>query len=430
MTEQDTISQQIPYSAPRRSMLFRISILLLVIALSAGSFFAGKMMDTQQSQITETSPTTLLGSQINTTVGTNGTVSTSPFPGVSEKGPQAYPVVDNNKLIWVSIKNPQEKNASYTKEVSDYGGGALGFGVHPFLRAPDLLKAAYINTENQLEIISSDGSVVTPAPGLAIQYLTSWSKDSKKLVVYVTPQTIQTILNPEGMNATDPSQTTHDMSKSGTVGGYYLIDLTKKVVNHLPMLSGVNVYDFIDNTELLISTSGYNHTDNYATFDVETLVYDPTKLFNLLTEYFNPQVSTSADGSVWAMTLTQSKTMHSGNEDATIVIGKFPIIPTTVVKKGGFAQAQGPLVSPKGTKVLFRMYDVLNGPKYIHVYQDGKDERAVEALPEMWVNDTQFVYSKYSDAYTSQSNLQNVSLYDTQTKQSTLLFEYTKKEAQ
>lgn len=431
MTELEA-SPNTPYSAPQKSILSRILLLLLVITLSAGSFFAGKMMSAQKSQITETSSTTLDGSQVNTATVATGTASVpaSQFPEISEKGPQAYPVIDNNKLIWISIKNPQEKNTSYSKEISDFGGGALGFGVVPFLRAPDLLKAAYINSEKQLEIISSDGTIVKPIPELPIQYLTSWSKDSKKLVVYVAPQTIQSILNQESMNPADPAQTVHDMSNSKTVGGFYLIDLTKKKVSQLPMLSGVSVYDFIDSNRLLISMSRYDNKDNFATFDVETLVFDPTKLFNAFTDYFAPQFSTSADGSVWAITLSLEKTMHTNESSATIMVGTFPTVPTTVVKKGAFAQFQGPLVSPKGTKVLFRGYDVVNGPKYIHVYQDGKDERVVEALPEMWVNDTQFVYSKYSDVYTSQSNLQNVSLYDTQTKQSTLLYEYSKKEAE
>ena len=432
MTEQETIPPQIPYSAPRKSIVSQILLLLLVIGLSAGSFFAGKMMSVRTSQITETSSTTLLGSQVNTATVATGTASVpaSQFPEISEKGPQAYPVIDNNKLIWISIKNPQEKNASYSKEISDFGGGALGLGVAPFLRAPDLLKAAYINSEKQLEIISSDGTIVKPIPDLPIQYLTSWSKDSKKLVVYATPQTIQTLLNPGEMSPPHLTETTHDLSRFTTVGGFYLIDLTKKKVSHLFMLSGVSVYDFVDNTRLLISMPRYDHKDNFATFDVETYLFDPTKLFNAFTEYFAPQFSTSADGSVWAITLSLEDTMHTDQSSAQIVVGAFPTVPTTLVKKGTFAQYQGPLVSPKGTKVLFRGRDVVNGPHYIHVYQDGKDERVVEALPEMWVNDTQFVYSKYSDVYTSQSNLQSVSLYDTQTKQSTLLFEYTKKEAQ
>ncbi|MBP7774386.1 hypothetical protein KA078_01200 [Candidatus Woesebacteria bacterium] len=429
MTEQDTLPQQLQSTAPQVSIFSRILLTLLLLALCGGSFYAGKMMSAQKSQSPETPPA-LLGSPVDTTTGTSTVNSTAPFSEVSEKGPQAYPVVDDNKLIWVSLKNPQEQSSSYTKESSDSGGGALGFGNHPFLRAPDLLKIAYINSENQLEIISSDGSVVKPVPELPIQYLTSWSKDSKKLLVYVTPQTIQTVLNPEGMSSTNPSQITHDLSKFNIVGGYYLIDLTTKVTKYLSMLTGVGVVDFIDNSKLLISMSRYDNKENYATFDVETYLFDPTKLFDSFIDYTWPQFSTSADGSVWAMTLTQGQTMHSENAEAAIVVGKFPTVPTTIVKKGAYAQYQGPLVSPKGTKVIFRAYDVLNGPKYIHLYQDGKDERLVEALPEMWVNDTQFVYSKYFDSYTSQSNLQNVSLYDTQTKQSTLLYEYSKKESE
>jgi hypothetical protein len=362
-----------------------ISILLLILI----SFFAGKFINGDLPSFTPVTPKSTQKEII---------APVSTFPPISQTGPQSYPIIDDTHLVWVSIDNPAEKNTGYSKTVGIYTD--MNFAGYNTVPAPDLRKVAIVENHNELVIVSSDGSSVYPLPNLNVNRIVAWAPNSQKLIVQVNSPTVKNTIYPHAMEQPNPSDTTFDLAAGTQPGGFYLLDFQKNSSMHLPMLSDVEILNFIDSNQLLLSFQEPTNTgskERLASFDLLTYKLDGTKLFNLFDGTGGSQFTFSADGKFWAATISKGEGTPE-NERMWVAVGKYPNFPSTSIRKGGYAQNQLPLISPDGSKVLYMSRDTINGSQFIQLYSKNTDKRVAEGRVQivMWIDSDRFIYSTLS----------------------------------
>ena len=389
------------------------ALLLIVVAFLAINLISGDIR------------TFIPFSQKNTDAKITAPVTT--FAAVSEAGPQAYPIIDGTQVVWVSLDNPSEKSTLNSKQVGVFTD--INLGRSGALPAPDLRKVAIVENHNQLVIASSDGSSIYRLPDLRVNRLIAWAPNSQKLIVHVQSQTVKSAFYPYGvMELPDPSNTTFDLAAGARPGGYYFLDLEKKSSMHLPMLDDVEVKEFIDDTHLLLSIED-PHTgsnEHFASFDLMTYKVDGTKLFNIFTDLDASQFSFSRDGKLWTITISAKEGSVPDKERMWVAVGKYPNFPNTVIQKGEYAQNQASLISPDGSKVLFRSRDIQNGPEFIQLYNKNTVTRLVEGRThaEMWIDSDRFIYVTYAPTGLDKpAETATYHVYNTETGESTKLFE-------
>lgn len=389
-----------------------ISILLLILI----SFFAGKFISGDLPSFIPITPK-------STQKEIFAPVST--FSPISQAGPQAYPIIDDARLVWVTVDNPAEKNSVYSKTVGIYTD--MNFAGYNTVPAPDLRKVAIVEDHNELVIVSSDGSSVYPLPNLNVSRIVAWAPNSQKLIVQVQSQTVKSTFYPGGgVELPDPSNTTFDLAAGTQPSGFYLLDLQKNSSMHLPMLSDVEILSFVGNNQLLLSFQEPTNTgskERLASFDLLTYKLDGTKLFNLFDDTGGSQFSFSADGKFWAATISGGEGTPE-NERMWVATGKYPSFPSTSIRKGEYAQNQLPVICPDGSKVLYMSRDITNGPQFIQLYSKNTDKRVAEGRVQigMWIDSDRFIYSTLSPQdIMLLPETTTYTVYNTKTSESTIL---------
>lgn len=346
------------------------------------------------------------------------------FEPFSDNLTQNFPVNVNNILYSFSVEDGSVKEIK--KNVGSLGG-SLGYGTFGYLFSPDLTKVAVIDEDNNLTIHSSDGSQVREIESSLNAYaLTGWSPDSTKLIISAmgSPTIIDGYI-PNGPVDPDTILEEQTFEKSSVANGFYLLDLDNGTTSYLGVLDGIQVYDWIDNQTLLLFSPNYPN-EMYFSFNLQTYT-SSSNLTDVFDGLFSTQTSIARDTSTkkWALGISPD---GIDEQDATsrVVLATYPSIEGEVIAEGRFASVQSPHISPDGKKVLYRKYDVLNGPNYIELYMNGQSQRLFEGLTLAWVDDNRFIYGVYPKGEENNSNdgaAEKYYQYDLTTRQSTLMHE-------
>ncbi len=286
-------------------------------------------------------------------------------------------------------------------------GGALYLGDVSPQSSPDLKKAAYISKDNQLKIISADGKSEIELPdNLLVSYISGWSPDSKKLIVYSQESSY---IGGEGA-ATTP---TPRPATKYLPSGFYLLDLEKGEGKLLAELKGVDKW--INNEKVLTVTSG--EKDQFAIFNIKTGHLDTSTLKGLFDQYFGVQTNFNHDGKLWALTLGNTGNDPSKPSSSLIVLAQFPKIEGITIDSGRWADVQMPKLSPNADNLIYIRAERNSGEDEqdaIYLNQNSINTRLTKGYPLMWTDNNNFIYS-YNPNY---PQLQQYYIFDISTKSS------------
>jgi len=92
--------------------------------------------------------------------------------------------------------------------------------------------------------------------------------------------------------------------------GFYLADLAKGELKHLPFFEGLGFRSWVGNNKILATFADVN-PDKYVVYDFGQAQADVQILDNVFTPYFGVQLSSNDSGEFWALTLAPEKSMNS-----------------------------------------------------------------------------------------------------------------------
>ncbi len=395
------------------SPLFLVGgVALLILGFVGGAILTKGMESVSQDQSGEIGQVSELGGDVETT---------SSFVALNKSTFASYPIVKDGKLFFIPVTSgigPFSPNI----EVG-WGGGSYGLGNSDPIASPDNQKIAAIEggTGNLLLITADGKQQIRVSNKINVSYISGWSPDSNKLIVYATAPTIKSLFVPEGPVPEDSIPLVQKLSPGSLATGFYLVDLNTNQIEHLSYLDGSNFISWVDADHILLNLE-YSGK-KYVVLNLKTHEANAELVGKALDPYFGEQISFSSTGEMWALTLAPTELMNGESSESNIVLAAFPSITGEVIGEGKFAQVQGPHISPNGKKVVFQGYDVANGPNFVYYYDGIETVRLFEGLPRKWVNDDKFIYTVSSQVgATNPSFTQSVYIYDTTTNQSTLLF--------
>lgn len=396
------------------SPLFLVGgVLLLILGFAGGAILTKSIGGVNLKQIGQ-------NDQIGQ-VSENQQAVASSFIPLNKSTFASYPLVKDNKLFFIPITSGIGA-FSPSIEVS-WGGGAYGLGSSDPIASPDNQKIALIESgTGNLLLVTADGKQqVRVSNQINVSYISGWSPDSNKLIVYATAPTVKSLFVPEGPVPEESISLVQKLSPSSLATGYYLVDLNSNQVEYLSYLDGSNFITWVDGDNILLNLE-YSGK-KYVVLNLKTHEANAELVGKALDPYFGEQISFSSTGEMWALTLAPTELMNGESSESKIVLATFPSVTGQIIGEGKFAQVQGPHISPNGKKVVFQGYDVVNGPNFVYYYDGNETTRLFEGLPRKWVNDDKFIYTVSSEVgATNPSFTQSVYVYDTTTNQSTLLF--------
>ncbi|MDO8488239.1 MAG: hypothetical protein Q7S31_02900 [bacterium] len=306
------------------------------------------------------------------------------FQPLSPTQAKSYAQTKDFNLVLLPVEGSRVGTSIEVEEKISAGGGAIYQGSTDPMISPDLSKTAYIK-DNQLWLISADGKEkVQVTRERPVSGLGPWSLDSKYVVFYSVGETLKGAF----MGMLVEETRTFDQNKFPQ--GVFLADtVTGKVIWLSPL---DNVVVWVSPTKLLtLIDANQAPTAGYIVFDIEKFEADTKTAGSGFAEWFYPQISTSISGK-WALSLGRTGN-ESGTENYTkIVVADYPATEGVVVEEGRWAYIQKPIISPNGSKLLFRKYDVVNGPVYVQYWDGNSVRKIVDGEPEAWVDDNQFIY--------------------------------------
>lgn len=327
---------------------------------------------------------------------------------------RAYPLHSTAGLVLIPLVPNSSPIAVNDAALS--GSYSLGLGSSSAQASPDFKSIAFLSDGGQLNLITADGHhKVSLSPKLEVSYLSGWSPDSKLLLAYVTPQTIETSMDMGGMMGDLPSSIEFDRNR--LPGGFYLIDVEAGTVKLTTPLT--DLVSWKGNSELLVTMgSSVSPNPDYAVFNLATFTLDTATIKDTFKPYFAPQIDMNADGTRWAITL------HKATEGAEIILADYPSLTGQQVAIGAFAAVQNPIISPNGQQVLYQAYDVVNGPNYVHLWKDGTATRIGKGIPLTWVDDTSYLMAEMNPEYSSNpdNHLSKLQMVDSNTGVVTTLY--------
>lgn len=273
-----------------------------------------------------------------------------------------------------------------------FPGGSLGLGETGFSVAPDLEKFAVLNSDSRTVTVHAvDKSIKIELPIANVLYINSWSLDSSKLLVYVTPNTIQRSFENEGMQA-PPDLVT--VNQNPTMDGFILVDFEAGTIREMFELDGMLVYYWSGNDTLVVS-KGLGQNEEFIHYSLSEKIADRKKI-SALNDVFGTQMSFSRDGKKWSTVTSVDKTDINM---AQVTIGNFPNFGDIAKLPVPWARRQGPVLSPSGSVVALTGQEVLNGPFYVYLYNGTDIEQITEGRPRFWVDDSQLIFTKESRAF-------------------------------
>lgn len=299
---------------------------------------------------------------------------------------KSYPIVKDGKLSLVSIADNNSISSVVVDQDVLYGNGGMFVGSTDPAVSPDIKKIAYLKAGGQAWLVSANTKdKIILSKEILFSALGPWSPDSRYLVLFSSADDVAAMY--EGQGAEDYKK----FEKRNVPMGVYLYDSLEGKILWLSPIT--NVATWVGPTKLLTLPDVNQTPYSYAIFDVQSYEVDTKTLRNSLSEWFYPQFSVSGNGR-WALSLGKPGNEPNVISYAKIVMGDFPDVKGTLIEEGKWAHIQKPAISPRGDKVIYRKYDVANGPVYVEYWNGKKITRLVEGEPEIWIDENRFIYTE------------------------------------
>lgn len=395
---------------------------LFFFILGAGGAFLilNAKLPSKQEQAPRPLPEKLSGESIVITPQQDATSEDSykwQKPSSTKKG---FPIVDSqtNALAVFLLDAKQLKDTG--KKSVEYGSGWLGHGRSDPLPSPDLLYTAFIeNGTRQLKLLSNETFEEAPIlPGEKVDYIFGWSPDSKKIIYYISPDTLA--IRRQGPHQSWEGKEQFDPKRES---GFSLFNIDTGEAKKLYPIE--EMVAFIDNSRILARAGKDEYMNKrLVVFNVVTFEAD----YGLVKDEFGfgaSNFSFSHDGSKWTYTLSRNPT-----EDANIIYADFPNKEGIEVDKGSWAEVQHSFISPLATRIAYwkkegdieqgvpRTRTVQGVPKFaVWVYntQDNAKEKYAEGMVVGWVDENRLIYRVQKDSASDNTFY----LLDLTTKEST-----------
>lgn len=287
---------------------------------------------------------------------------------------------------------PFENNTQYRS-----GNGTSGFGSDTPQHSPDFEKVAFIDDQYNLWLMTADGEHrVQVTEGLKVRYISDWSPDSQKLLIYTTQDDLVARYTPDYQGDRQPAlepESIQQLERNFKASGFYLINIDKNTYEHLAFTDDAFFQTWINPNKLLFYVDtdvGMGQETLYVEFDVATYTADSKDFDLTLKDAFAPQFNFSDDGKKWAFNL------KAGEDQQSIIFAEYPSIEGETVITGRFAESQLPKISPTGDALVYQRQFIVNEPDYTYLYKNGKTEQLGEGRPLFWIDNNHVVYMKYS----------------------------------
>lgn len=301
---------------------------------------------------------------------------------------KAYVDVSSDKLVTVYPVDKKYERYSLPEYGEVFSGGALGFGDTGVVLAPDLEKFAILSS-GKVTIHAVDKSVKIELPIEDVQYITGWSLNSSKLLVYARPNTIKSRFESEGMMAAPDIIT---LNSTNALDGFILIDFVSGTIHEMSELDGMLVHAW-SSDDSLIGSIGFGQNEEFVYYSLSEKSADRKKV-SIFNEVFGSQMSFSRDGKKWATVTSVAK---NDIDSAQVTLGNFPNFGDIGKVVVGWARRQGPVLSPSGEVLALYGYEVLNGPTYLYLYtgdQGDEIKQVTEGRPRFWIDNSQLIFTR------------------------------------
>ncbi len=341
--------------------------------------------------------------------------STWSMPVSTEQG---IPIVKNEKLYVYHLNSKTSQDTGY---ITSSGSGTLGQGGDRPILSPDGKFIAFINKQDNsrlylLPISSKQALKLTDYP---VAYLTDWSKDSTKILFYLSYDSLASRKDGPGadLTAVEKFNPAHQT-------GFHTFSITDGKDTNIYPISGAqngyifNVFGFIDTSRLLVEYEmpGYQETVRHVLFDTNTFVADYLTLSTQKPD-FATQRSFSANGTLWAHTSDSNST----DKGVDIMFSNFPSWDGVIVDSAPFAHIQRPIINSTGKLLAYQKRGAEVKPGMFAektIFWDTSAKKKISEIngrPLYWVTDNQFLVGiiNFQD---DQNGFQSYDLYDVTTK--------------
>jgi hypothetical protein len=251
---------------------------------------------------------------------------------------KAFPIEKDDKLY---LYYPREMRFEETQYRTVSGSGAMDIGETDPLASPNFYYSAFINSENKtVNVISHETKSVFEVPvNCEVDYITTWLKDSKRVIFHCFNQTIE-----ERKFGMIPWEGSEKFDK-GTISGFVMFDIETGELTHLYPITSLTTV--MDNSKILVRST--NRQDRFVTFDVDTFIANYDEISDTF-EFGDTQFNVSEDGKYWAF--------HEGGADTetsvNMVLAEVGKETGTIIASGAWANVQWPKVSPNAQFVVYQ----------------------------------------------------------------------------
>jgi len=278
-----------------------------------------------------------------------------------------------------------------------WGEGTIYQGDNEPVSAPNLEMVAYLKNQ-QLFLTSSDGQHTRAFdPNLKVRFISGWSPDSEKLIVFSTNDGIVSLFDGMWTEEAVPPETT--FSSKRYPGGFYLCDVATGKITHLYPID--KFVSWINSDSVLTYYTPVPNDNWYMTFNIETFTLNTQILKDVLNSYFYPGISFNPSGSIWAVDYSPDISSPS-----KMVVADFPSLEGIVIEELAWASRQQPMLSPQGDRLLYRGDDGANQPQIVFLWHSdiNQIQEVAQGIPQMWVDNDSFIYAVYEPSFSSSAS--------------------------
>lgn len=382
--------------APKNKIILALVIGIIALIIIIGAISYAAYLSISKSSLAQTAKNAAkiedsslknIGSEISTEKWIRPTSTEQIIPVWEEN---EYPA----KLYLYSLNRKKLITTNY--EVSPTGG-SLYHGSKDPVASPDGKYVAFINSNDNdsLYIIAGGTLEIRKITTIPVEYITTWSMDSSKLVYHHR----SAVGDDGGLDDLSSRYGYGDRRiekfEKDATPGFYLFDLATGTNTSLWPLKEVD--KFIDSNRLLcpidIEIGTDKNVSKIVLFDVNKFEADYSTLGNIINDDSLGQFSFSQDGKYWAFS--------DFTNGSKIILAEFPSKKGTVVdettEEG--SSVQTPLLSPGGQYLSYeknvRANEVAGGVSHIIIWDisSSKPIKELEGSQYRWLGDSTLLTS-------------------------------------
>lgn len=295
---------------------------------------------------------------------------------------QAFVFVTQDSRVKSVPFDQTQQGASFESYGKVQNGGSLGRGDTGLVLAPDFKKFALLQ-DGKLKIQSVDNEIQDDLSFLNAEYITGWSPDATKLIVYVLPDTILNSIQTRGMQEVPEII---DAPQEFGPSGFVLIDFMAGTYREMRELDGMLVYSWVGNDGLILS-SGIGQSEQFYYYSLSAKTVDRVAV-SALNDVFGHQMSVTPDGKIWS---TVSSVQKGSTDPAQVTLGSFPTIGNIGSNQFAWATRQKPTISPQGDRVALMGTEELNGTVRTYIFDGNTITKYGEGIPQGWYDNNQVI---------------------------------------